>query len=73
MAVVREDDTGPYIKVGGYIARPADGKTTRYMEGCRVGARHLGPGTTVGVEKLPTRGKWREYWQTHGSYIAGVR
>lgn len=69
MAVIREDANGVYIKVGGYIARPVKGRPTTYMVGNPVNARHLGPGTTVGVGKLPKRGEWREYWQTHGSYL----
>lgn len=69
MAVVREDANGVYIKVGGYIARPTEKKSTVYLVGNRVDAKHLGPGTIVGVGKLPERGKWREYWKTHGSYV----
>lgn len=67
MAIIREDSTGPYAKVGGWIARPVAG--TKFHAGDKVVGKHFGGSRTIGMGKLPGRGEYEEYWRTSGSYL----
>lgn len=73
MAKVRRDEHGLYLQAGGYIVRPlpregshlrpiyTDG-TSRYQEGEKVYARHIG-----GSEKVRVgTGDQQEIWFTQG-------
>lgn len=61
--VVRKDERGLFIKVGGYIARPDDG--TQYDKGQKVYARHVGGSKLVRVGRKPDQ----EIWYTHEAYL----
>ena len=65
MAIIRNDEEGPYAYVGGWIARPR-GFQTMFETGTKVSAKHFGGTSNIGMGKIEGRGKYSEYWQTSG-------
>lgn len=62
MALIREDDSGVYAQVGGYICRP--NLPTRFKKGDKTDCVHFRGSGTVGVGKLQGRANYEEYWKT---------
>jgi hypothetical protein len=64
MTLIRKDEKGICAYVGGYTARPTS--DTRYTVGQKIKMIHFGGSQLIGVDKLPGRGQYVEYWHTDG-------
>ncbi len=62
MAVIREDSQGLFAFVEGHVARPKH--PTIFKPGDKVTSKHFRGSPLIGMGKLPTRGKYQEYWHT---------
>lgn len=63
MPIIKQDDIGIYTVVNGWIARPAN-NVTSFKINDNITGKHFGGSSIVGINKLPGRGKYSEYWHT---------